>query len=193
MKIFLKWVAGIVCKLLVTPIYLCYRLTCTIMNNDRVFSSYSHFFSLLPGFFGNQIRLAFYKLSLENCGHDVVFSFSALFSQSNIEIGSGVYIGPQSNIGTCKIGVDTLIGSAVHVLSGKGQHNFDDLSRPIKTQGGAFTKISVGEDCWIGNGALVMANVGNKAIVAAGSVVIEDVPDFAIVAGNPAKVIKMRN
>jgi acetyltransferase-like isoleucine patch superfamily enzyme len=163
------------------------------MNNDRVFSSYSHFFSLLPGFVGNQIRLAFYKLSLASCGHDVVFSFSALFSQSNIEIGSGVYIGPQCNIGTCTIGVDTLIGSAVHILSGKGQHNFDDLTRPLKNQGGVFTKISIGKDCWIGNGALVMANVGNKAIVAAGSVVIEDVPDFAIVAGNPAKVIKMRN
>ena len=80
----------------------------------------------------------------------------------------------------------------MQVLSGKGQHNVDDLDKPIKDQGGHFEQISIGQDCWLGNGAIVMASVGEHAIVAAGSVVINDVPAYAVVAGNPAKVIKMR-
>ena len=85
-----------------------------------------------------------------------------------------------------------MIASGVHILSGKNQHSFDSLNDPIQSQGGHFEKISIGNDCWIGNSALIMANIGDQAIVAAGSVVISDVPEKAIVAGNPAKVVKYR-
>jgi acetyltransferase-like isoleucine patch superfamily enzyme len=77
-------------------------------------------------------------------------------------------------------------------MSGKGQHNFDDLNVPIKDQGGVFAKISIGENCWIGNGSMVMANIGDGCIVGAGSVVINDIPAHSIIAGNPAKVLKNR-
>jgi acetyltransferase-like isoleucine patch superfamily enzyme len=114
-------------------------------------------------------------------------------SQQDIEIDNGVYIGPQCNIGMCKIGQNTLLGSGVHIMSGKHQHSFSDMSKPIKDQGGKFTKVIIGENSWIGNGSMIMANVGNNCVVAAGSVVINDVEDFSIVAGNPAKVIKKLN
>jgi acetyltransferase-like isoleucine patch superfamily enzyme len=107
-------------------------------------------------------------------------------------IKQGVYIGPQCNIGACVIEKDCLLGSGVHILSGKQQHNFDDLDKPIREQGGHFSPITLGEDTWVGNGAIIMANVGKKCIVAAGAVVTKDIPDFAIVAGNPAAIIKMR-
>jgi acetyltransferase-like isoleucine patch superfamily enzyme len=77
-------------------------------------------------------------------------------------------------------------------MSGKGQHNFGNLNLPIKDQGGVFAKISIGENCWIGNGAMIMADIGDGCIVGAGSVVINDIPAHSIVAGNPAKVIKSR-
>ena len=50
--------------------------------------------------------------------------------------------------------------------------------------------VSIGSDCWIGEGCRFMSgvHVGNGAIVAAGSVVSKDVPDFAVVAGNPARI-----
>src|SRR3712207_1627096 len=52
----------------------------------------------------------------------------------------------------------------------------------------------VGNDVWIGYGAIVMSGVtiGDGAIVAAGSLVAADVPPYAIVAGNPARVVKSR-
>lgn len=53
-------------------------------------------------------------------------------------------------------------------------------------------EISVGDNVFIGAGALVLANVaiGNNCIVGANAVVTKDVPDGTIVAGNPARFIK---
>ena len=55
--------------------------------------------------------------------------------------------------------------------------------------------IIIGDDVWIGGGALILAgvSVGKGAIIAAGAVVNKDVPDYAIVGGIPAKVLKYRN
>ena len=75
---------------------------------------------------------------------------------------------------------------------GKELHKFDDLDTPIRDQGGQFKKIIIGEDCWVGNGALILANIGNKCVFGAGSVVVNDIPDFSIAAGNPAKIINSR-
>ena len=52
----------------------------------------------------------------------------------------------------------------------------------------------VGNDVWIGYGALIMpgVKVGNGAIIATASVVTRDVPPYAIVGGNPATVLRYR-
>lgn len=57
-----------------------------------------------------------------------------------------------------------------------------------------FSETIVGNDVWIGYGALIMGGIkiGNGAIIAAGSVVTKDVPDYSIVGGVPAKLIKYR-
>lgn len=157
-----------------------------------VFSALSQLFCLFPGKLGGYYRNALYSLIMKKCSNNGVISFATIFSHPDTEIDDNVYIGPQCNIGKSVIGKNTLIASGVHILSGKNQHNFSDLDTPIQQQGGHFQKIEIGEDCWIGNTAVVMANIGDKAIVAAGSVVVNDVPDYAIVAGNPAKVIKYR-
>ncbi len=165
----------------------------SIIFKETPFSSFSQLLSLVPGKIGSYLRIAFYRYTMSYCHTNVVISFATLFSQRDTCIEEGVYIGPQCNIGMSKIGKNSLIASGVHIMSGKNQHNFDDINTPIQQQGGKFEKISIGEDCWIGNGSLIMANIGDKCIVGAGSVVVSDVPDHSIVAGNPAKLIKMRN
>lgn len=52
-------------------------------------------------------------------------------------------------------------------------------------------EIRVGNDVFIGMGALILPNVviGNRCIVGANSVVTKSVPDGSIVAGNPAKLV----
>ena len=55
-------------------------------------------------------------------------------------------------------------------------------------------EISVGNDVWIGTGAIILSGVtlGDGAIVGAGSVVKENVQPNTIVVGNPAKPLRSR-
>jgi virginiamycin A acetyltransferase len=161
-------------------------------QKKSIFTALSQLTSLIPGQLGSYFRIALYYLIMKNCSNNGVIYFGTLFSDPDTEIHDDVYIGPQCNIGKSVIGKNTLIASGVHILSGKNQHNFDDINTPIQQQGGNYEKITIGEDCWIGNTAVIMASVGNKAIVAAGAVVVNDVPDYAIVAGNPARILKYR-
>ena len=191
-KEFIKSTVYWFCAIVMLPITISFILLGILLSRNAVFSAYSQVLSLLPGKSGALLRSGFYRFTTSYCHPNVLIGFGSLLSQYEVCLGKNTYIGPQCNIGKCKIGQDTLLGSGVHILSGKGQHNFEDLETPIKNQGGTFEQIELGDDCWLGNGAIVMANVGSHAIVAAGSVVIENVPEYAIVAGNPAKIIKMR-
>lgn len=52
-------------------------------------------------------------------------------------------------------------------------------------------EIRVGNNVFIGMGALILPNVsiGNNCVVGANAVVTKDVPDGSIVAGNPARIV----
>jgi acetyltransferase-like isoleucine patch superfamily enzyme len=64
---------------------------------------------------------------------------------------------------------------------------YDRTAAPGKT-----AAITLGENVWIGDSALVCKGVtlGDNAIVGAGAVVTRDVPANTIVAGNPARPVK---
>lgn len=190
MKPFIKRSVFLLLALLISPVTISYLLLSMVLNRDALVASYSQCLSLLPGKLGSYLRSGFYRFVFTHCSPDAVISFGTLFSQQDTSIEPGVYIGPQCNIGKCSIGKNTLLGSGVHIMSGKGQHKFSDPTKPIKDQGGTFSKVEIGENCWLGNGALVMANIGKGSIVAAGAVVIDDVPEGVIVGGNPARVLK---
>ena len=190
MKQHLKHLAQLISLFLMLPFTLLFLLYSVLVDKDEAITTMSQLLSLLPGKLGSYLRAGFYRFALKKCHPSVVIGFGTIFSQAGTEIGENVYIGPQCNVGLCTIGNDTLLGSAVHIMSGKGQHNFDDPSLAIKDQGGTFEKISIANNCWLGNGALVMANVAQRCVIAAGSVVTHDTVSNAIFAGNPAKKIK---
>ena len=52
--------------------------------------------------------------------------------------------------------------------------------------------IVIGDDVWIGGGAIVLAGVtvGDRSVIGAGSVVTRDVPSDVVVVGNPAKIVR---
>ena len=52
--------------------------------------------------------------------------------------------------------------------------------------------IVIGEDAWIGAGAIVCPGVtiGARAVIGAGSVVVADVPPDVVAAGNPCRVVR---
>lgn len=177
---------------LVLPLVGGYYVLSIFSPRDSAFWSFSQLISLYPGKCGNYLRKCFLRLVITKCNLNCAIMFGTIFSQIDTEIGQNVYIGPQCNIGSCRIENDCIIGSGVHIVSGSRQHNFDDLEKPVHEQGGVFEKVTIGEDSWIGNGAIVMANIGKKCIVGAGSVVTSDVEDFSIVGGNPARLIRKR-
>jgi acetyltransferase-like isoleucine patch superfamily enzyme len=156
------------------------------------FQVLSQLLSLIPDIPGISLRRAFYGLSLDRCASNVSIGFGTTFSMPGARLGDSVYLGARCSIGLADIGADALVGSGVHILSGKRQHHFDDISRPIRLQGGERTMVRLGADVWVGNGAIILADVAAHSIVAAGSVVVDPIPEWSIAAGNPARVIRSR-
>lgn len=157
MRAGLKRCIQVLALMVTAPVYSVYRVLVLVADADATFQSFSQAFSLIPGTTGKYLRAAFYRLACPGTDQNISVGFLTVFSHRDTTIGSGVYIGPQCNIGKCRIGANTLIGSGVHIVSGKRQHEYSDPHRPIQQQGGHFEKIEIGEDCWLGNQALVMA------------------------------------
>ncbi|QHO90665.1 acetyltransferase [Actinomyces sp. 432] len=107
----------------------------------------------------------------------------------NIHIGRNVFI----NAGCCfqdqggiTIGDRVLIGHRV-VLATLNH------AEPVAERGTLLpAPISIGDDVWIGAGAVVCpgVSIGAGAIVAAGAVVTRDVPAGVVVGGVPARVLR---
>jgi serine O-acetyltransferase len=57
-----------------------------------------------------------------------------------------------------------------------------------------FSDINVGDNCYVGSGAIIIGpvTIGDNVTIGAGALVNKDIPDNAIVAGIPAKVISYR-
>jgi acetyltransferase-like isoleucine patch superfamily enzyme len=111
-------------------------------------------------------------------------------------IGEGCGIGEFSSVGGSggvTIGRNTIIGQ--YFSSHPENHNFADLTRPIRAQGTTRKPISIGEDCWFGARVTVLGGVtiGESCVIAAGAVVTRDVPPYSIVAGIPARVVGSRH
>lgn len=86
------------------------------------------------------------------------------------------------------LGKNILIGPNVQFYA--PMHPVDYQERVTGVEYGK--PITIGDDCWIGGGAIFCpgVTVGNRCIIAAGAVVVKDVPDDCMVGGNPAKLIR---
>jgi acetyltransferase-like isoleucine patch superfamily enzyme len=116
-------------------------------------------------------------------------------------VGIGVEIGDDSSMdaycfigaaGGVEIGKKVIMGQ--HVSFHAEEHNFDDLSLPIKDQGTRRAGIVVEDDCWIGSNVTLLdgAHVGRGCVIGAGSVVKGKIPNYAIAVGAPARPLRSR-
>ena len=124
MKSIIKKSFFALCALVMFPFTLLYLMLSIVVNKDSLLSSFSQLLSLIPGKLGCYLRSGFYRFVMTSCAPNVLIGFATLFSQQDTEIDEGVYIGPQCNIGKCAIGKNTLLGSGVHIMSGKGQPDY---------------------------------------------------------------------
>lgn len=67
--------------------------------------------------------------------------------------------------------------------------------KPKNEQTIIYSNLNIGEDSWIGAGAIILGSVkkiGKGSIIGAGAVVRKSVKDYKIVIGNPAQVVGER-
>lgn len=137
--------------------------------------------------------------------------FNTLYSNSklkSVNIGDFSYISHNTQIMNtdigkfCSIGPNVKCGLGIHpsrnfvsthpiFFSAKKQSQITFSDKDYFVE---YKKISIGNDVWIGYGAIILdgAEIGDGAIIAAGSVVTKDVSPYAIVGGVPAKLIRYR-
>lgn len=122
----------------------------------------------------------------------VVESFCCINNAvGEVVVGDNTRIGLHDTvIGPVRIGSDVNIAQGV-VISGLN-HNFQDKSRTIASQGVCTSMITIEDDVWIGANSTITAGVtiGRHSVVAAGSVVTRDIPANTVAGGVPARVIK---
>ena len=192
MKSLAKQLAQALAFLAVLPWLLWTLLAGVVLGRSRALASASQRASRWGGLLGEYCRRALLRCLLGELGPDVVIGFGTVFSKPTARLGRGVYLGQYCTLGDVRIGPDTLLADHVCIPSGGKQHRIDRLDIPIRQQGGEFTPVTIGQDCWIGTCAVVLADVGDHAVVAAGAVVTRPVEPYAIVAGCPAKPIGNR-
>ena len=192
MKELFKKTAYLLATILVLPLLVPFQFMCWLKGMDVALCDTTEFLALLPGFFGQYLRNAFLRLTIEYCHPSARIGFGTTFSKCGARINADVYIGSYCSIGLATIGKDALLASGTYVTSGSHQHGIDDITRPISLQPGVDQRVTIGEGSWIGSHTVIMADVGKGAVVAAGAVVSKSIPDFVIAGGVPARVLKSR-
>ncbi len=137
---------------------------------------------------GNNVNIGKY-CSIEATG-TVTNIGKGLIIEDGVGLNSNCFLGCAGGI---IIGQDTIIGELVTMHS--ENHNFSDITKPIKHQGINRQGIEIGRGCWIGAKVTILdgAKVGNGFVIAAGSVVIAGkYDDNGIYGGVPAKLLKSR-
>ncbi len=137
------------------------------------------------------------QTSFLRLGNDVHLARFCTFraGERGITIHDGAGINTRAYVdgnGQVEIGPNALLSPGVQVIS--GNHVFARADVPIRDQGTAYGKVTIGEDCWLGTNVIVLPGVtiGRGSVVGAGAVVTRDLPDFSIALGVPAHVVGRR-
>ena len=114
-----------------------------------------------------------------------------------VDYGAHLRIGARSfanfglvalDVAAITIGDDVQIGPNVQLLT--PTHPVEPEPRRAKWE--AAEPIAIGDNVWLGGGAIVLPGVtiGENTVVGAGSVVTRDLPANVVAVGNPARVVR---
>ncbi len=108
----------------------------------------------------------------------------------NIRFGAGCFLNFNCVVlDICPVvfGERVLLGPAVQIYA--ASHPMDAHARRTHEFG---RPVQIGDDTWIGGGAIVCPGVtiGARAVIGAGSVVVRDIPGDVFAAGNPCRIVR---
>jgi acetyltransferase-like isoleucine patch superfamily enzyme len=124
---------------------------------------------------------------------DLANAYGIRVDRSGIAYGQhSCYFNTRS--GSITVGVNTVFGEDVKVLTGK-HSSIQEAERqgiPLHYVPDNGRDIVIGQGCYIGSGAILIGPIaiGDFSVIGAGSIVTKSFPGRVFVAGNPAKVIK---
>ena len=86
------------------------------------------------------------------------------------------------------IGSRVLFGPSVQIYA--ATHPLSAAARRTGLESGKT--VEIGDDVWIGGGAIICpgVRVGARSVIGAGSVVTKDIPEAVFAAGNPCRVAR---
>ncbi|MGW6731468.1 sugar O-acetyltransferase [Streptomyces sp. NPDC055013] len=110
---------------------------------------------------------------------------------SNITIGARTFVNynlTALDVAAIIIGEDCQIGPNVQLLT--PTHPLEPQPRRDKLE--AARPITIGDNVWLGGGAIVLPGVtiGDNSVIGAGAVVTRDIPANVVAVGNPARVVR---
>ena len=132
--------------------------------------------------------------SLASCGNKVsIRPFVVIEAPEHVTIHDNVSIASFVHMwgnGGIEIGPNTMIASHCAIISATHEPDDTDMHASL-----TLKKVSIGNDVWIGAGAVVFPGVtiGEHAVIGAGAIVNRDVPPYAVVMGSPARVARFKN
>lgn len=114
-----------------------------------------------------------------------------------VDYGSNLHVGARTfvnfglvalDVARISIGDDVQVGPNVQLLT--PIHPIDPEPRREKWE--AAKPIVVGDNVWLGGGAIVLpgVSIGDNTVVGAGAVVTRDLPANVVAVGNPARVVR---
>jgi acetyltransferase-like isoleucine patch superfamily enzyme len=115
--------------------------------------------------------------------------------KGSIEIGTNVSLNDYTIVlghGGVHIGNDVRIAAQVLITS--FEHNYDDPTQPIRTQGNTNKAVVIEDDVWIGAGAKILAGayISQGCVIGANAVIKGRTVPYGVYGGVPAKLLKMR-
>jgi len=110
---------------------------------------------------------------------------------TNITVGSRVFFNFNCVVlDVCRVNIGSrvLFGPGVQIYA--ATHPLSASERSTGLESGKA--IEIGDDVWVGGGAIICpgVRVGARAVIGAGSVVTKDLPGGVLAAGNPCRVIR---
>lgn len=132
-------------------------------------------------FIGNRVRI------LPGSRIEVINNESSIIFEGNISIGQNFHI---TSAGNLIIGKNTTFAENIMVTN--IDHDYEEIGKHILEQKHIVKETKIGENCFIGYGAVIQAGtiLGKQCIVGANAVVRGHFPDYCVIVGVPARVVK---